>query len=130
MCVQIFKFHKFKFRVFDHVKPPKNARIVKKKKKKSPNENNRALRLSGLGPNKADSIGSSHHRCSVPNNNKQHRFNRVLCTIGARSLIKAASSDGRDLAPGSPPTGGFRKTGNVKQYAFKNANIEVYVKVI
>ncbi len=33
------------------------------------------------------------------NNNKRSRFNRVLCTIGARSLIKAASSDGRDLAP-------------------------------
>ncbi len=50
-------------RVFDHVKPPKNARIVdkKKEKKKNPNENNRALRLSGLGPN-----------------NKQHRYNRVL----------------------------------------------------
>ncbi len=32
------------------------------------------------------------------NNNKRSRFNRVLCTIGARSLIKAASSDGRDLA--------------------------------
>ncbi len=32
-------------------------------------------------------------------NNKRSRFNRVLCTIGARSLIKAASSDGRDLAP-------------------------------
>ncbi len=30
--------------------PPKNARIVKKKKK-NPNEINRALRLSGLGPN-------------------------------------------------------------------------------
>ncbi len=27
--------------------------------------------------NGADSIGSSHHRCSVPNN-KQHRYNRVL----------------------------------------------------
>ncbi len=27
--------------VFDHVKPPKNARIVKKKKKKNPKENNR-----------------------------------------------------------------------------------------
>ncbi len=27
--------------------------------------------------NKADSIGSSHHRCSVPNN-KQSRFKRVL----------------------------------------------------
>ncbi len=38
------------------------------------------------------------------NNNKRSRFNRVLCTIGARSLIiiiKAASSDGRDLAPGT-----------------------------
>ncbi len=44
--------------------------------------------------------------------------------------IKAASSDGRDLAPGSPPTGGFRKTGNGEQYAFKKANIEEYVKVI
>ncbi len=98
-------------RVFDHVKPPKNARIVdkKKKKKKNPEENNRALRLSGLGPNNnnnkrsrfnrvlctigarslinnTDTIGSSHHRCSVPNNNKRSRFNRVLCTIGARSL--------------------------------------------
>ncbi len=28
-------------RVFDHVKPPKNARIVGKKKKKNPKENNR-----------------------------------------------------------------------------------------
>ncbi len=65
------------------------------------------------------------------NNNKWSRFNRVLCTIGARSLIiKAASSDGRDLAPGSPPTGGFRKTGNSEQYAFKKVNIEEYVKVI
>ncbi len=46
------------------LKPPKNARIVKKKKKKkkNPKENNRALRLSGLGPN----------------NNEQHRYNRVL----------------------------------------------------
>ncbi len=49
-------------------------------------------------------------------------------TIGARSLIKAASSDGRDLAHDSSPTGGFRKTGNVEQYAFKNANIEENVK--
>ncbi len=31
---------------------------------------------------------------------------------------------------GSPPTGDFRKTGNSEQYAFKNANIEEYVKVI
>ncbi len=31
---------------------------------------------------------------------------------------------------GSPPTGGFRKTGNSEQYAFKNTNIEEYVKVI
>ncbi len=45
-------------------------------------------------------------------------------------IIKAASSDGRDLAPGSPPTVGFRKTGNGEQYAFKIANIEGYVKVI
>ncbi len=34
MCVHIFKS-------FDHVKPPKNVRIVKKKLKKSPKENNR-----------------------------------------------------------------------------------------
>ncbi len=33
-------------------------------------------------------------------------------------------------SPGSPPTGGFRKTGKSEQYAFKNANIEEYVKVI
>ncbi len=45
-------------------------------------------------------------------------------------IIKAASSDGRDLAPGSPPTVGFRKAGNGEQYAFKIANIEGYVKVI
>ncbi len=32
--------------------------------------------------------------------------------------------------PGSPPTGGFRKTGNNEQYAFKKVNIEEYVKVI
>ncbi len=44
--------------------------------------------------------------------------------------IKAVSSDGRDLAPGSPPTSGFRKTGNGEQYAFKKLNIEEYVKVI
>ncbi len=64
------------------------------------------------------------------NNNKRSRFNRVLCTIGARSLIKAASSDGRDLALGSPPTGDFRKTGNGEQYAFKKVNIEECIKVI
>ncbi len=33
-------------------------------------------------------------------------------------------------SPVSPPTGGFRKTGNSEQYAFKKANIEEYVKVI
>ncbi len=33
-------------------------------------------------------------------------------------------------SPGSPPTGGFRKTGNSEQYAFKKVNIEEYVKVI
>ncbi len=33
-------------------------------------------------------------------------------------------------SPGSPPTGGFRKTGNSEQYVFKNANIEEFVKVI
>ncbi len=45
-------------------------------------------------------------------------------TIGARALIKAASSDERDLAPGLTANGGFRKTGNVEQYAFKEENIE------
>ncbi len=30
-------------------------------------------------------------------------------------------------SPGSPPTGGFRKTGNSEQYAFKKVNIEEYV---
>ncbi len=63
------------------------------------------------------------------NNNKRSRFNRVLCTIGARSLIKAASSDGRDLAR-LTATGGFRKTGNGDQYAFKKVNIEECVIVI
>ncbi len=31
---------------------------------------------------------------------------------------------------GSPPTGGFRKTGNGDQYAFKKVNIEECVIVI
>ncbi len=60
--------------------------------------------------NKADSIGSSHHR--------------------ARSLIKAASSDERDLAPGLTANGGFRKTGNGEQYAFKQENIEGIYQII
>ncbi len=30
----------------------------------------------------------------------------------------------------APPTGGFRKTGNGEQYAFKKVNIEEYVIVI
>ncbi len=30
----------------------------------------------------------------------------------------------------APPTGGFRKTGNDEQYAFKKVNIEERVKVI
>ncbi len=33
-------------------------------------------------------------------------------------------------SPGSPPTSGFRKTGNDEQYAFKKVNIEEYFKVI
>ncbi len=33
-------------------------------------------------------------------------------------------------SPGSPPTRGFRKTGNSEQYAFKKVNIEEYIKVI
>ncbi len=65
MCVQIFKS-------FDHVKPPKKCPDSQKKKKKNPKEN-RALRLSGLGPN------------------KHSRFNRVPRTIGARSLIMYCS---------------------------------------
>ncbi len=32
-------------------------------------------------------------------------------------------------SPGSPPTGGFRKTGNDEQYTFKKVNIEEYFKV-
>ncbi len=47
-----------------------------------------------------------------------------------KNIIKAASSDGRDLAPGSPTTGDFRKAGNGEQYVFKKVNIEEYVKVI
>ncbi len=43
--------------------------------------------------------------------------------------IKAASSDERDLAPGLTANGGFRKTGNGEQYAFKE-NIEGYIKII
>ncbi len=39
-------------------------------------------------------------------------------------IIKAASSDERDLAPGLTANGGFRKTGNVEEYAFKEENIE------
>ncbi len=39
-------------------------------------------------------------------------------------IIKAASSDERDLAPGLTTNGGFRKTGNGEQYAFKEENIE------
>ncbi len=42
-------------RVFEHVKAPKSTRKVEKKNKKKKNnnplENNRALRLTGLGPN-------------------------------------------------------------------------------
>ncbi len=63
------------------------------------------------------------------NNNKRSRFNRVLCTIGARSLIKAASSDGRDLAP-STANRWLQKEGNGEQYAFKKVNIEERVIVI
>ncbi len=39
-------------------------------------------------------------------------------------IIKAASSDERDLAPGLTANGGFRKTGNGEQYVFKEENIE------
>ncbi len=57
----------------------------KKKKKKKNNKNNKRSRfnrvLCTIGArsliNNTDTIGSSHHRCSVPNN-KQHRYNRVL----------------------------------------------------
>ncbi len=70
--------------------PPKTAWIVDKKKiknKKNPNENNRALRLSGLGPN-----------------NKRSRFKRVLCTIGARSLIIIIIINGADSIGSSAPS--------------------------
>ncbi len=61
------------------------------------------------------------------NNNKQSRFKRVLTPSVARALIiiiKAASSDERDLAPGLTANGGFRKTGSGEQYAIKEENIE------
>ncbi len=45
-------------------------------------------------------------------------------------IIKAASSDERDLAPGLTANGGFRKTGNGEQYAFKEENIEGIIKII
>ncbi len=61
--------------------PPKMPGYSIKKKKK------KRIRRKTIGPcaflawaliiNGADSIGSSHHRCSVPNN-KRSRFNRVL----------------------------------------------------
>ncbi len=52
-------------------KKKKEEEEEKKKKKK---KKRRIIRII----NGADSIGSSHHRCSVPNNNKRSRFNRVL----------------------------------------------------
>ncbi len=45
-------------------------------------------------------------------------------------IIKAASSEGREPSHPAPPTGGFRKTGNGEQYAFKKVNIEERVIVI
>ncbi len=60
----------------------------------------------------------------------KHVYSSCAMLTMVSITIKAASSDGRDLAPGSLPTGGFRKTGNGEQYAFKIANIEGYVKVI
>ncbi len=57
---------------------------------------------ASLGPQKCDS------------------FRRRIIII----IIKAASSDERDLAPGLTANGGFRKTGNGEQYAFKEENIE------
>ncbi len=89
-------------------------------KKNNNNNNNKRSRFNrvlctigarSLIINGADSIGSSHHRCSVPNKknpeennralrlsglgpNKRSRFNRVLCTICARSLINGADSIG------------------------------------
>ncbi len=52
------------------------------------------------------------------------RRTRGPCALLAWALIKAASSDERDLAPGLTANGGFRKTGSGEQYAFKEENIE------
>ncbi len=57
-----------------------------------------------LGPQKCDS------------------FRRIIIII-IIIIIKAASSDERDLAPGLTANGGFRKTANGEQYAFKVINI-------
>ncbi len=46
------------------------------------------------------------------------KFMLANCLPKTRT-IKAASSDERDLAPGLTANGGFRKTANVEQYAFK-----------
>ncbi len=50
----------------------------------------------------------------------------------SRNIIKIlklqAAMEG--TSHGSPPTGGFRKTGNSDQYAFKKVNIEECVIVI
>ncbi len=61
--------------------------------------------------------------------NKRSRFNRVLApsVLGPYLKLQVAMEG---TSPGSPPTGGFRKTGNSEQYAFKKVNIEEYVKVI
>ncbi len=92
---------------------------LEKKKKKKNNKNNKQSRFNRV----LDTIGA---RSLI----RRSRFNRVLCTIGARSLIKAASSDGRDLAPAAPPPLASERQGNGEQYAFKKVNIEERVIVI
>ncbi len=69
------------------LRPPKVPGWLNKKKKKKKKKKKIIILWKSIGPcallawaliNRADSRGSSHHRCSGPNNNKQSRFNRVL----------------------------------------------------
>ncbi len=55
-------------------------------------------------------------------------FKKFWCTQNKIQLKLQAAMEGTSHP--APPTGGFRKTGNGEQYAFKIANIEGYVKVI
>ncbi len=55
---------------------------------------------------------------------------KIIIIIIIIIIIKAASSDERDLAPGLTANGGFRKTANGEQYAFKVINIGGICQVI